>query len=26
VPATGVHGTQETRWFLDTQAASQLPA
>ncbi|WP_019145606.1 6-phosphogluconolactonase [Aeromicrobium massiliense] len=26
VPATGVHGTQETRWFLDTDAASQLPA
>lgn len=26
VPATGVRGTQETRWFLDADAASQLPA
>lgn len=26
VPATGVRGTQETRWFLDAEAASQLPA
>lgn len=26
VPAAGVHGTERTLWFLDTQAASQLPA
>jgi 6-phosphogluconolactonase len=26
VPAAGVHGTARTRWFLDTAAASKLPA
>ncbi|HEY3528629.1 MAG TPA: 6-phosphogluconolactonase [Nocardioides sp.] len=25
VPATGVHGQQETIWFLDREAASQVP-
>ncbi len=25
VPATGVHGLEETRWFLDAAAASQVP-